>query len=133
VRSWPHGYLTVACNERAFTQKDVVAVCDISHSTKSSERKKTGKKGIGFKTCFCASDSVHVFLGGRVSPCFTVCRQAFKHPGALAHRHIIGNRCSVLALPPCSNHALFAPLNRHVGAASNALLCHLLAFFALAV
>ena len=36
---WPHGYLITACNERGFSERDVLAVCNISHSNKSAAQR----------------------------------------------------------------------------------------------
>ncbi|CAE7297974.1 NOV [Symbiodinium sp. CCMP2592] len=60
---WPHGYLVAACNERGFSGSDVRALCNINQSQKAVAKNKTGRKGIGFKSCFCISDRVHVFSG----------------------------------------------------------------------
>ena len=49
---WPQGYLFVACNERGFSASDVRALCNINKSEKAAAKtKKTGRKGIGFKSC----------------------------------------------------------------------------------
>ena len=52
-----HQYILFSNNERGFLPQDVLAICSLAVSTKSSEKQQIGDKGVGFKSVFSASDN----------------------------------------------------------------------------
>lgn len=56
--------LVVAHNGKAFDESDIKGICNINNGTKKSSIKKTGYKGIGFKSVFGQSDKVTIFSNG---------------------------------------------------------------------
>jgi hypothetical protein len=58
-------YLLIQHNGKAFTDEDVKAITGIGHSSeeKTESNKKTGYKGIGFKSVFLVSDNVSIISG----------------------------------------------------------------------
>ncbi|KAL6898616.1 hypothetical protein GGI43DRAFT_408166 [Trichoderma evansii] len=55
--------IVVECNEDGFTERDLVAICAVGQSTKSSSYGYIGAKGIGFKSVFIAAWKVHIQSG----------------------------------------------------------------------
>lgn len=51
-------------NGLPFSENDVKSICDAAKSTKSGDSKKTGYKGIGFKSVFTDSSTVYIKSGG---------------------------------------------------------------------
>ncbi|MFA9397949.1 MAG: sacsin N-terminal ATP-binding-like domain-containing protein [Clostridiaceae bacterium] len=56
--------LVVAHSGKAFDEKDIRGICNINNGTKKSDLKKTGYKGIGFKSVFGQSDDVVIYTDG---------------------------------------------------------------------
>ena len=56
--------LVVAHSGRAFDERDIRGICNINNGTKKSDLKKTGYKGIGFKSVFGQSNNVVIYTGG---------------------------------------------------------------------
>ena len=56
--------LVVAHSGKAFDEKDIRGICNINNGTKKSDLKKTGYKGIGFKSVFGQSNSVAIYTEG---------------------------------------------------------------------
>jgi hypothetical protein len=57
-------YLLIMHNGLPFNQDDVEAITSAAESTKRNDRKKTGYKGIGFKSVFTDSEEVVIKSGG---------------------------------------------------------------------
>ncbi|UKZ69385.1 uncharacterized protein TrAtP1_010394 [Trichoderma atroviride] len=55
--------IVVECNEDGFTERDLVAICAVGQSTKSTSYGYIGAKGIGFKSVFIAAWKVHIQSG----------------------------------------------------------------------
>ncbi|PTB37137.1 hypothetical protein M441DRAFT_175588 [Trichoderma asperellum CBS 433.97] len=55
--------IIVECNEDGFTERDLVAICAVGQSTKSSSYGYIGAKGIGFKSVFIAAWKVYIQSG----------------------------------------------------------------------
>lgn len=55
--------IIVECNEDGFTERDLMAICAVGQSTKSSSYGYIGAKGIGFKSVFIAAWKVHIQSG----------------------------------------------------------------------
>ena len=51
-------------NEKGLTALDLAGLCAISKSAKKDKADRTGRKGIGFKSCFTVSPEPHVLSGG---------------------------------------------------------------------
>lgn len=51
-----HDYLLFSNNEYGLTAKNVLSMCSLAVSTKRETQENIGKKGIGFKSIFAASD-----------------------------------------------------------------------------
>jgi hypothetical protein len=51
-------------NGKPFTRKDVNAISDAARSNKTGDSKKTGYKGIGFKSVFTDSECVYIYSNG---------------------------------------------------------------------
>lgn len=58
----PHFIL--AHNGMPFSKQDFDSIISAAKSTKSASKKKTGYKGIGFKSVFTNSTEVTIFSGG---------------------------------------------------------------------
>jgi len=56
--------LVVAHSGKAFDEKDIRGICNINNGTKKSDLKKTGYKGIGFKSVFGQSNNVVIYSDG---------------------------------------------------------------------
>ncbi len=56
--------LVVAHSGKAFDEKDIRGICNINNGTKKSDLKKTGYKGIGFKSVFGQSNNVVIYTDG---------------------------------------------------------------------
>lgn len=56
--------LVVAHSGKVFDEKDIRGVCNINNGTKKSDLKKTGYKGIGFKSVFGQSNTVVIYTDG---------------------------------------------------------------------
>ena len=56
--------LVVAHSGKEFDEKDIRGICNINNGTKKSDLKKTGYKGIGFKSVFGQSNNVVVYTDG---------------------------------------------------------------------
>ena len=56
--------LVVAHSGKAFDVQDIRGICNINNGTKKSDLKKTGYKGIGFKSVFGQSDYVVIYTDG---------------------------------------------------------------------
>ncbi|OPJ65881.1 sacsin N-terminal ATP-binding-like domain-containing protein [Clostridium chromiireducens] len=56
--------LVVAHSGKAFDEKDIRGICNINNGTKKSDVKKTGYKGIGFKSVFGQSNNVVIYTDG---------------------------------------------------------------------
>lgn len=56
--------LVVAHSGKAFDEKDIKGICNINNGTKKSDLKKTGYKGIGFKSVFGQSNKVVLYTDG---------------------------------------------------------------------
>ncbi len=59
-----HDYFLVMHNGVPFNQDDVEAITSAAESTKRNDKKKTGYKGIGFKSVFTDSEEVIIKSGG---------------------------------------------------------------------
>ncbi|WP_367769068.1 ATP-binding protein [Flavobacterium sp. WC2421] len=59
-----YDYLLIMHNGLPFNQDDVEAITSAAESTKRNDRKKTGYKGIGFKSVFTDSEEVLIKSGG---------------------------------------------------------------------
>jgi len=59
-----YDYLLIMHNGLPFNQDDVEAITSAAESTKRNDRKKTGYKGIGFKSVFTDSEEVIIKSGG---------------------------------------------------------------------
>lgn len=57
-------YLLLTHNGMPFNRKDFVSITSAARSTKSNQKKKTGYKGIGFKSVFSESTLVMIKSGG---------------------------------------------------------------------
>lgn len=57
-------YLVVAHSGKPFSPRDLQGICSINNGTKKSDLKKTGYKGIGFKSVFGQSDEVIIYTEG---------------------------------------------------------------------
>jgi len=57
-------YLVVAHSGRVFDERDLQGICNVNNGTKKSDPKKTGYKGIGFKSVFGQSERVIIFTNG---------------------------------------------------------------------
>lgn len=57
-------YLIIAHDGRSFNQNDFDSIISAARSTKSASRKKTGYKGIGFKSVFTNTSKVLIKTGG---------------------------------------------------------------------
>ena len=57
-------YLIITHDGFAFSKNDFDSITSAAKSTKSSNKKKTGYKGIGFKSVFTNSDAVFIKSGG---------------------------------------------------------------------
>ena len=58
------GYFIFLHNGEAFTERDIVGLCDVGNGNKMKDVKKIGYKGIGFKSVFMRSTNVTVQSGG---------------------------------------------------------------------
>lgn len=56
--------LIVAHSGKVFDEKDIRGICNINNGTKKSDLKKTGYKGIGFKSVFGQSNNVVIYTDG---------------------------------------------------------------------
>lgn len=56
--------LVVAHSSKVFDEKDIKGICNINNGTKKSDLKKTGYKGIGFKSVFGQSNKVVLYTDG---------------------------------------------------------------------
>ncbi|MBN1042901.1 ATP-binding protein [Clostridium botulinum] len=56
--------LVVAHSGKVFDEKDIRGICNINNGTKKSDLKKTGYKGIGFKSVFGQSTNVVIYTDG---------------------------------------------------------------------
>lgn len=56
--------LVVAHSGKVFDEKDIRGICNINNGTKKSDLKKTGYKGIGFKSVFGQSNNVVIYTDG---------------------------------------------------------------------
>ncbi len=56
--------LVVAHSGKVFDEKDIRGICNINNGTKKSDIKKTGYKGIGFKSVFGQSNNVVIYTDG---------------------------------------------------------------------
>lgn len=56
--------LVVAHSGKVFDEKDIRGICNINSGTKKSDLKKTGYKGIGFKSVFGQSNNVVIYTDG---------------------------------------------------------------------
>lgn len=56
-----HNKLVVVHNGKAFDESDIRGICGVNNGTKKLLSKKTGYKGIGFKSVFGQSDKVIIF------------------------------------------------------------------------
>lgn len=56
--------LVVAHSGKVFYEKDIRGICNINNGTKKSDLKKTGYKGIGFKSVFGQSNNVLIYTAG---------------------------------------------------------------------
>ena len=56
--------LVVAHSGKVFDTRDIRGICNINNGTKKSDLKKTGYKGIGFKSVFEQSDYVVIYSDG---------------------------------------------------------------------
>lgn len=56
--------LVVAHSGKPFTVRDLQGICNINNGTKNRDIRKTGYKGIGFKSVFGQSDRVTIFTNG---------------------------------------------------------------------
>ena len=56
--------LVVAHSGKVFDEKDIRGICNINNGTKKSDLKKTGYKGIGFKSVFGQSNNVVIYTNG---------------------------------------------------------------------
>ncbi|WFA09198.1 RNA-binding domain-containing protein [Tissierella sp. Yu-01] len=56
--------LVVAHSGKAFDEKDIRGICNINNGTKKTDLKKTGYKGIGFKSVFGQSNYVVIYTDG---------------------------------------------------------------------
>lgn len=59
-----NGYLLIMHNGLPFNRDDVSAITSAAQSTKKNDKKKTGYKGIGFKSVFTDSQKVIIKSGG---------------------------------------------------------------------
>ena len=59
-----NGYILLTHNGLPFNRKDFVSITSAARSTKSGSKKKTGYKGIGFKSVFTNSSKVLLKTGG---------------------------------------------------------------------
>ncbi len=59
-----NGELVVAHTGKRFDEKDIRGICNINNGTKKSDLKKTGYKGIGFKSVFGQSNNVVIYSDG---------------------------------------------------------------------
>ena len=59
-----HEYLLIMHNGLPFSKSDVGAITSAAQSTKKNDKKKTGYKGIGFKSVFTDSSEVIIKSGG---------------------------------------------------------------------
>lgn len=57
------GRIVVECNEDGFTDKDLVAICNVNRSSKQGAQGYIGEKGIGFKSVFMSAYKVHIQSG----------------------------------------------------------------------
>lgn len=57
-------YLIISHDGFAFSKNDFDSITSAAKSTKSSNKKKTGYKGIGFKSVFTNSEAVYIKTGG---------------------------------------------------------------------
>ena len=57
-------YIAMVNNEKGLTALDLAGLCAISKSAKKDKADRTGRKGIGFKSCFTVSPEPHVLSGG---------------------------------------------------------------------
>lgn len=67
VRVWIkilNDVLVVAHSGKAFDEKDIRGICNINNGTKKSDLKKTGYKGIGFKSVFGQSNNIVIYSDG---------------------------------------------------------------------
>ncbi|CAF0735333.1 unnamed protein product [Adineta steineri] len=51
-----HDYILFSNNEQGLRSHDVLAICSLAVTTKTSEQKHIGEKGVGFKSVFVASN-----------------------------------------------------------------------------
>ncbi|CAF1337053.1 unnamed protein product [Rotaria sordida] len=51
-----HNYILLSNNERGLRKKDVLAICSVAVSTKTTQQEQIGEKGVGFKSVFAASN-----------------------------------------------------------------------------
>ncbi|TNJ65319.1 transcriptional regulator [Paenibacillus hemerocallicola] len=56
--------LVVAHSGKVFDEHDIRGICNINNGTKKSDLKKTGYKGIGFKSVFGQSNNVVIYSNG---------------------------------------------------------------------
>ncbi|HHK5547643.1 TPA: hypothetical protein ACQUHN_004115 [Bacillus thuringiensis] len=56
--------LVVAHSGKVFDKKDINGICNINNGTKKNDLKKTGYKGIGFKSVFGQSNKVVIYTDG---------------------------------------------------------------------
>lgn len=56
--------LVVAHSGKVFDKKDINGICNINNGTKKNDLKKTGYKGIGFKSVFGQSNKVVIYTSG---------------------------------------------------------------------
>ncbi len=64
VKAWIKVFddeLVVAHSGKVFDEKDIRGICNINNGTKKSDLKKTGYKGIGFKSVFGQSNHVIIY------------------------------------------------------------------------
>ncbi|CAF3959718.1 unnamed protein product [Rotaria sp. Silwood1] len=56
-----HDYILFSNNEQGLRPRDVLAICSLAVTTKTSEQKHIGEKGVGFKSVFAASNRPMLF------------------------------------------------------------------------
>ena len=69
-------YLVFMHNGDCFTERDIEGLCDVGYGNKTSDIKKIGYKGIGFKSVFMHSHLVTVQSGGY---CFKFEKKEWEH------------------------------------------------------
>ncbi|CAF1355238.1 unnamed protein product [Adineta steineri] len=56
-----HSYILLSNNEQGLRVQDVLALCSLAVSTKTSQQQHIGEKGVGFKSVFAASNQPILF------------------------------------------------------------------------